>query len=126
MALLQKEADLQEVVQLVGPDALPEREQAILLVTKMLREDYLQQNAFSDVDARSGLKKQYVMLKSILKFHERVKGALDLGIQLKRISGLPCIVRIGRMKEIPETKMDEFDKLHKDIDDEFEELIKTR
>jgi V/A-type H+-transporting ATPase subunit A len=126
MALLQKEAELQEVVQLVGPDALPEREQAILLVTKMLREDYLQQNAFSDVDARSGLKKQYVMLKSILKFHERVKGALDLGIQLKRISALPCTVRIGRMKEIPETKMDEFDKLHKDIDNEFEELIKTR
>ncbi len=126
MALLQKEAELQEVVQLVGPDALPEREQAILLVTKMLREDYLQQNAFSDVDARSGLKKQYVMLKSILKFHERMKGAIDLGVQLKRISALPCTVRIGRMKEIPETKMEEFDKLHKDIDNEFEELVKTR
>jgi V/A-type H+-transporting ATPase subunit A len=126
MALLQKEAELQEVVQLVGPDALPEKEQAILLVTKMLREDYLQQNAFSDVDAKSGLKKQYAMLKSILKFHERAKGALDLGIQLKKISGLPCIVRIGRMKEIPETKMEEFDKLHKDMDNEFEELIKTR
>ncbi len=126
MALLQKEAELQEVVQLVGPDALPEKEQAILLVTKMLREDYLQQNAFSDVDAKSGLKKQYVMLKSILKFHERAKGALDLGIQLKKVSGLPCIVRIGRMKEIPETKMEEFDKLHKDMDSEFEELIKTR
>ena len=126
MALLQKEAELQEVVQLVGPDALPEREQAILLITKMVREDYLQQNAFSDVDARSGLKKQYLMLKSIMKFHERAKGALDLGIQLKRIANLPSTVKIGRMKEIPETKMEEFDKLHKEIDDEFEELVKTR
>ncbi len=126
MVLLQKEAELQEVVQLVGPDALPEKEQAVLLITKMLREDYLQQNAFSEVDARSGLKKQYLMLKSILKFHERTKGALDLGIQLKRIQNLPTTVRIGRMKEIPETKMEEYDKLHKDIDSEFEELIKTR
>ena len=126
MALLQKEAELQEVVQLVGPDALPEREQGILLVTKMLREDYLQQNAFSDVDARSGLKKQYQMLKSIMKFHERTKGALDLGIQLKRIANLPSTVKIGRMKEIPDAKADEFDKLQKEIDDEFEELVKTR
>jgi V/A-type H+-transporting ATPase subunit A len=124
MALLQKEAELQEVVQLVGPDALPEKEQAILLITKMIREDYLQQNAFSEVDARSGLEKQYLMLKSILKFHERTKGALDLGVPLKKISNLGTTTKIGRMKEIPETKMDEFEKLHKEIDEEFEEVIK--
>jgi len=126
MALLQKEAELQEVVQLVGPDALPEKEQAILLITKMLREDYLQQNAFSDVDARSSLKKQYLMLKSIMKFHERTKGVLDLGVQLKKIANLPSTVKIGRMKETPETNIQEFDKLHKEIDDEFEELVKSR
>jgi V/A-type H+-transporting ATPase subunit A len=124
MALLQKEAELQEVVQLVGPDALPEKEQAILLITKMLREDFLQQNAFSEVDARSGLKKQYQMLKSILKFHERTKGALDLGVPLKKISNLETTAKIGRMKEIPETEMEKFDELHKAIDNEFEEVIK--
>ena len=88
MQLLQKEAELQEIVQLVGPDALPEKEQAVLIVTRMLREDYLQQNAYSDVDARSSMKKQYVMLKTILKFHERAVNALDLGVQLKKIGEL--------------------------------------
>lgn len=124
MALLQKEAELQEVVQLVGPDALPEKEQAILLITKMLREDFLQQNAFSEVDARSSLEKQYQMLRSILKFHERTKGALDLGVPLKKIANLPSTAKIGRMKEIPDNELGKFEELQKGIDDEFEEVIK--
>ncbi|NYZ76917.1 V-type ATP synthase subunit A [Candidatus Micrarchaeota archaeon] len=126
MALLQKEAELQEVVQLVGPDALPEKEQAVLMVTKMIREDYLQQNAYSDVDARCSLQKQYVMLKSILKFGDRTNSALDLGIQLKKIQELPSKTRIGRMREIPEGKPEEFDRLQKEMDEEFETLIKKR
>jgi len=120
MVLLQKEAELQEVVQLVGPDALPEKEQAILLVTKMLREDYLQQNAFSDVDARCELDKQYEMIKTIMKFGDRTNSALDLGVQLKRIQELEVIAEIGRMKEIADMK--EFDKLQKKIDSSFDEL----
>lgn len=124
MALLQKEAELQEIVQLVGPDALPEKEQAVLLVSRMLREDYLQQNAYSDVDARCSLEKQYKMLKTILKFHERTVGAIDLGVQLKRIGDLPTKAKIGRMKEIPETKLSDFDKLQKEIEDEFDSLMK--
>lgn len=122
MALLQKEAELQEVVQLVGPDALPEKEQAVLMVTKMLREDYLQQNAYSDVDARCEMKKQYDMLKTIMKFGERTNSALDLGVQLKKINELKVKATIGRMKEIAD--MNEFVKLHKDIDSSFEELLK--
>ncbi len=120
MVLLQKEAELQEVVQLVGPDALPEKEQAILLITKMLREDYLQQNAFSDVDARCELDKQYEMIKTIMKFGERTNSALDLGVQLKRIHELEVIAEIGRMKEIADMK--EFDKLQKKIDSSFDQL----
>jgi len=126
MVLLQKEAELQEVVQLVGPDALPEKEQAVLLVTKMLREDYLQQNAFSDVDARCSLEKQYQMLKTILLFNSRSISALDLGVQLKKIQELESVKRIGRMREIPEDKLKEFEKLQKDMEDEFEKLIKSR
>lgn len=124
MALLQKEAELQEIVQLVGSDALPEKEQAVLLVTKMLREDYLQQNAYSDVDAKSSMKKQYHMLKTILKFHERTIGAIDLGIQLKKIGELGTKTKIGRMKEITEEKLDEFEKLQVEIDHEFDGLLK--
>jgi len=122
MALLQKEAELQEVVQLVGPDALPEKEQAVLVVTKMLREDYLQQNAYSDVDARCELKKQYQMLKTIMKFGERTNSALDFGVQLKRVNELKVKGTIGRMKEIKD--MAEFDKLQKEIDSSFDELVK--
>lgn len=120
MAMLQKEAELQEVVQLVGPDALPEKEQAILMVTKMLREDYLQQNAYSDVDACCELKKQYLMLKSIMKFWEHTSNSLDLGVQLKKIQELPAKGRIGRMKEI--TDLAEFDKLHREMESNFDSL----
>ncbi|MBI2079419.1 V-type ATP synthase subunit A [Candidatus Micrarchaeota archaeon] len=124
MALLQKEAELQEIVQLVGPDALPEKEQAVLLVTKMLREDYLQQNAYSDIDARCSSKKQYLMLKLILRFYERVLNALDGGVQLKKISDLPSKAKIGRMKEIPENKLADFEKLQKEVEEEFDSLLK--
>ncbi len=120
MILLQKEAELQEVVQLVGPDALPEKEQAILMVTRMLREDYLQQNAYSDVDARCELDKQYQMLRTIMKFSDRTNSAIDLGVQLKRIQELKVRGEIGRMKEIADMK--EFDKLQKKIDSSFDEL----
>jgi len=120
MAMLQKEAELQEVVQLVGPDALPEKEQAVLMVTRMLREDYLQQNAYSDVDARCEVKKQYLMLRAIMKFWEHVSNSLDGGVQLKRIQELPVRATIGRMKEI--TDMKEFDALNKTMDSEFESV----
>ena len=122
MIMLQKEAELQEVVQLVGPDALPEKEQAVLMVTKMLREDYLQQNAYSDIDARSEVKKQYQMLKTIMKFGERTNNALDLGIQLKRVNDLKVRGTIGRMKEIVDMK--EFEKLQREVDNGFDELLK--
>lgn len=120
MILLQKEAELQEIVQLVGPDALPEKEQAVLIVTRMLREDFLQQNAFSELDARCSMKKQYQMLKSILLFSELSNSAIDLGVQLKAISDLPIRTKIGRMKEI--TVDSEFDTLQKEIESSFESL----
>jgi len=120
MILLQKEAELQEVVQLVGPDALPEKEQAVLMVTKMVREDYLQQNAYSDIDARCELGKQYLMLKAIMKFSDLVNSALDMGVQLKKIQDVPAKRTIGRMKEIADIK--EFDKIYADMEKEFEDL----
>ncbi|MBI5223005.1 V-type ATP synthase subunit A [Candidatus Micrarchaeota archaeon] len=122
MALLQKEAELQEVVQLVGPDALPEKEQAILMVTKMLREDYLQQNAYSDLDARCDIKKQYLMLKLIMHFATLTNNALDTGVQLKKIQDLPARTTIGRMKEI--ANLADFDKLHRDVEADFASLKK--
>jgi V/A-type H+-transporting ATPase subunit A len=124
MALLQKEAELQEIVQLVGPDALPEKEQAILLIAKMIREDYLQQSAFHEVDAFASMKKQYLMLRNIMRFHERAIGAVDLGVQLKSISSVKVREKVGRMKEIPEERLKDVEAIHKEIDREFDSLRK--
>jgi V/A-type H+/Na+-transporting ATPase subunit A len=103
MYLLQKEVELQEIVQLVGPDALPESEKAILDVTRMLREDFLQQSAYSDTDSFCPLEKQYLMLKAILTYYARVSEALDRGVSLKQLQGLPLKASIGRMKEIKDS-----------------------
>lgn len=124
MELLQKEAELQEIVQLVGPDALPDKEQAILLVTKMLREDFLQQNAYSDVDAKASLEKQYLMLKTIMLFYEKTMHSIDIGIQFKKIQEMPIKAKIGRMKELGENELKKFKEMHKEIEDNFDNLKK--
>ena len=123
MALLQKEAELQEIVQLVGPDALPEKEQAVLLSTKMIREDFLQQSAFHEVDTYSSMKKQYFMIKNILRFHHRAIAAVEMEIQLKKILELPIRERIARMKEIPEDKIKEIEFIGSEIDKAFDSLV---
>lgn len=100
MYLLQKEVELQEIVQLVGPDALPESEKAILEITRMIREDFLQQSAYHEVDSFCSLEKQYWMLRVILAFHERVDQAMGKGVPLVKILKLPVKTEIGRMKEL--------------------------
>jgi V/A-type H+-transporting ATPase subunit A len=104
MYLLQKEVELQEIVQLVGPDALPESEKAILEVTRMIREDFLQQSAYHDVDSFCPLKKQYMMLKVILNFYNRTSEAMNRGIGLNKILKLPLKPEIGRMKELADVE----------------------
>jgi V/A-type H+-transporting ATPase subunit A len=100
MYLLQKEVELQEIVQLVGPDALPESEKAILEVTRMVREDFLQQSAYHEIDSFCPLEKQYWMLKVILAFYDRTSEAMSRGVALNKILKLPSKAEIGRMKEL--------------------------
>jgi V/A-type H+-transporting ATPase subunit A len=100
MYLLQKEVELQEIVQLVGPDALPESEKAILEVTRMVREDFLQQSAYHEIDSFCPLEKQYWMLKVILAFYDRTSEAMSRGVALNKILKLPLKADIGRMKEL--------------------------
>ncbi|MDD5419467.1 MAG: V-type ATP synthase subunit A [Methanomicrobiaceae archaeon] len=100
MYLLQKEVELQEIVQLVGPDALPDGEKIILEITRMLREDYLQQSAFHEIDSFCPLEKQYWMLKVILAFHEQANRAMSRGVPIDSILHLPIKRDIGRMKEL--------------------------
>jgi V/A-type H+-transporting ATPase subunit A len=117
MYLLQKEVELQEIVQLVGPDALPESEKAILDVTRMIREDFLQQSAYSDSDSFCPMEKQYLMLKVIMSYYSRVNEAMDRGITLKQIQALPFRTSIGRMKDIEKTE-----SIRKMIDDIGQDL----
>ncbi|MCD4740701.1 V-type ATP synthase subunit A [archaeon] len=98
MTLLQKEAELKEIVQLVGPDVLPENEKLILETSKSIREDFLQQNAFHDVDAYCSLTKQYKMIKTILHFHDVALKALEKGTKVVDLANLPVKEKIGRMK----------------------------
>jgi V/A-type H+-transporting ATPase subunit A len=105
MYLLQKEVELQEIVQLVGPDALPESEKAILDVTRMIREDFLQQSAYSDTDSFCPVEKQYLMLKVIMEFYENVNEAMARGVSLRQIQSLPLKAGIGRMKDVQDIEV---------------------
>jgi V/A-type H+-transporting ATPase subunit A len=116
MILLQKESELQEIVQLVGPDALPDRERITLETTRMIREDFLQQNAYHEVDTYCSPSKQYQMLKTIVLYQHQATAALERGAPSASIISLPVKEEIGRMKYIPE---DEFDARVKEIQDEI-------
>jgi len=102
LEVLQKESELQEIVQLVGVDALPEREKGILDLARMLREDYLQQSAYDEVDTYTSLPKQYRMLHSILAFGDREQEAIGKGTLVAAIQKLPVRSKLSRMKWIPE------------------------
>jgi V/A-type H+-transporting ATPase subunit A len=105
--LLQREAELQEIVQLVGPDALQDDQRMIIEAGKMLREDFLQQNAFTD-DAYSPLEKSYGILKAILSFYDEANAALKRGMLLDEILNLKQIEEIGRMKDVPKDEFDSY------------------
>ncbi|MBI5035881.1 V-type ATP synthase subunit A [Candidatus Micrarchaeota archaeon] len=101
MALLQKEEELQNIVQLIGPDALPERERLVLEATKMIREDFLQQNSYDPDDAYTQPKKQYLMLKTILHYFDRANDALAAEVPLDKILSIKAKEEIARLKRVP-------------------------
>jgi len=103
---LQKEAELQEIVQLVGVDALPEREKAVLDVSRMLREDFLQQSAYDDVDTYTSIHKQLLMLRMILKFGDLEQDAVAKGASVVSLQQMPVRTKLVRMKWIPEADAD--------------------
>jgi V/A-type H+-transporting ATPase subunit A len=112
LEVLQKESELQEIVQLVGVDALPEREKGTLDVARMIREDYLQQSAYDDVDTYTSIQKQYRMLRAILSFGDREQEAIGKGTTVARLQQMPIRTRLSRMKWIPEADLsDQFDAL---------------
>ena len=124
MALLQEEAKLQEIVRLVGRDSLSEFDQLKLEITKSLREDFLQQNAFHEVDTYCSLDKQFKMLKLILFFYDEAQRAIKEGVYLNEILALPSREKITRAKNISEKELDTFDKIEEEIKEAVSKLIK--
>jgi V/A-type H+-transporting ATPase subunit A len=123
MALLEKEAELQEIVQLVGQDALPEADRALLEVARMIREDYLQQHAYHEIDSYCSKEKQFLMLKIIWRFYQEVNKAIESGVGAGRIAAVQVKDEIARMKYTPNPDFPQkYEGLVQSIEREFEAL----
>ena len=104
-ALLQRDAELQEVVQLVGPEGLQDQERVILETGRAIREGFLQQNALSPVDLWCSLSKQKAMLEAIVHFHHLAGEAVKKGVATEKLAALPQRETLTRMKEVPEEEI---------------------
>ena len=104
--LLQQDAELQEVVQLVGPDALQDTERLVLETSRLIRDVFLQQNAFSEHDAYCSLDKAGGLLEAILALREAARGLLDEGVLLNHILDLPVREDIARLRDVPQEELD--------------------
>jgi V/A-type H+-transporting ATPase subunit A len=116
MKILQQESELQELIQLIGPDSLQPYEQIILETARMLREDFLQQNAYHDVDTYCPSHKGYLMMKIILEMYELMNGALKRNVELEKIKGMKCRENIGRMATVPNN---EYKTVFKQLENEM-------
>jgi V/A-type H+-transporting ATPase subunit A len=119
MSILQREAELQEIVRLIGVEALSDQERLIMETAKSLREDFLQQNAFDDADAFTSLRKQYYLLKLIMKYHTEANYELEKGRNIQELLDLPVQDSIARAKFIPEDELDRFAKLEKEVEEQL-------
>lgn len=125
MNLLQEESELEEIVRLVGVDSLSPKDRMTLNTARMIREDFLQQNAFDEVDTYTSFAKQYAMLTNILRFHEVAQEALVLGAYFHEImSGTVDLRdRIARSKFIPEAELDRIKDLAQEIDSSIHQIL---
>jgi V/A-type H+-transporting ATPase subunit A len=119
MAILQKEAELLEIVRLIGKDTLSPSDRLILEAARIIREDFLHQNAFLEIDTYTSLKKQYEMLKICLYFYQRAKKALEENkITIEEIEKLKVRERIAKMKFVKEEDVEkEFNEIKKEIEE---------
>ncbi len=123
LEILQREAELDEIVRLVGVDALSWKDRLTMEVARSIREDYLHQNAFDEVDTYTSPEKQYHMLRLILLFGDKGAQALDGGANLSQVLSLPVRERIGRAKYIHEEGMAEFNQIESDLNTQIGNLL---
>lgn len=123
MALLQQEDELEEIVRLVGLEALSDKDRLVLETSRAIREDFLYQNAFHDTDTYASAEKQYKILKTIMTFHQMAEKALESGAELDKITSLKERDHITKARLVKEEKFDDFyKKLMNQMDDSFQKL----
>jgi len=115
MGILQQEAELEEIVRLVGVDALSTHERLILETARSIREDFLHQDAFDEIDTYTSVKKQFLMLKLIILFHETAEKVIVQGVNIEKINSLPVKSNIIRAKYIKENNLKKFSEIEKEI-----------
>lgn len=120
--VLQEESQLNEIVRLVGVDALGAKDRLTMETAKSIREDYLHQNAFHEVDTYTSLNKQYKMMKLILGFYHEATAALSDGVELNDLLKLPVREQIGRAKYVEEAHLDKLDEIQRNIKKEINAL----
>ena len=113
MRLLQEESELEEIVKLVGMDALSAPDRLKLEAARSIREDFLHQDAFHEVDTYTPLHKQHLMMQLVMDYSQQAEQALKRGISVERLVGLPVRERIGRFKYVPGDE----------VEQEYEEIL---
>ena len=114
---------MEEIVRLVGPEALPEGDKLLLQVARMIREDFLMQSAYHEIDTYCLPVRAHLMLRTIVKFHELAQEMVDSGIAVTEIRSSPMLYRISRMKDIPN---DVFEQRIKELWSEMEATLVAR
>jgi len=112
MGILQKEAELQEIVRLVGIEAIGQQDQFLMEIARIIREDFLHQHAFTDIDTYTPLNKQYLMIKAIMNIYEKGKQMIQDGKQANEILGDELKDKLAKMKIIPEENLGQFDSIN--------------
>ncbi|MEO0272067.1 MAG: V-type ATP synthase subunit A [candidate division WOR-3 bacterium] len=124
MKILEKEAELEEIVRLVGAEALSQDDQLLLEIARSIREDFLHQNAFHEVDTYASIRKQYLMLKTILKLYEVSKEIVSKGeISVRDLKRKAVWEKIARMKYYAESELNEIEKILQEIENEIRQPI---
>lgn len=124
MSLLQEEAELEEIVKMVGMDALSPGDRLKMEAARSIREDFLHQNSFHEIDTYTSLKKQYMMMRLVNAFYERTRDALEKGAPLNRLISMPVREQIGRFKYVTEDALDEsYAKVEEELNAQIAEAL---
>jgi len=122
MRILQLEAELEEIVRLVGIEALSKKERLIMETSKSIREDFLQQNAFDPDDTYTSIKKQFLLLRLVLTYYSESEKIIKKDIDINDLISLPIREKVGKAKYISENELKKFEELEREMKDQIQQL----